>query len=67
MTKYRVMVVEDERIEREATVLALQMADLELEVVGSAENGTEALRLFRETLPDVVIWMWICPGSAGLR
>lgn len=67
MTKYRVMVVEDERIEREATVLALQMADLELEVVGSAENGTEALRLFRETLPDVVIMDVDLPGSAGLR
>lgn len=67
MTKYRVMVVEDERIEREATVLALQMADLELEVVGSAENGTEALRLFRETLPDVVIMDVDLPGISGLE
>lgn len=65
--KYRVMVVEDERIEREATVLTLQMSGLETDIVGSAENGAEALQLFRMHLPDIVIVDVDLPGISGLE
>lgn len=65
--KYKVMVVEDEKIEREAAVFTVHLARQDVEVVCAAENGIEALRLFRTHLPDIVVMDVDLPGISGLE
>src|SRR5260370_16649145 len=52
--RIRVVCVEDHDIGREglASIVALQ---LDMEIVGADESGAEALRMFREFSPDVVL------------
>ena len=60
----RVMVVDDSRVQRK--ILSSQLARSGLEVVeaGSAE---EALEMYREALPDLVISDWMMPGITGIE
>jgi DNA-binding NarL/FixJ family response regulator len=52
--RIRVLCVDDHPIVREglASLVALQP---DMEIVGAAESGAEALRMFREFNPDVVL------------
>jgi DNA-binding NarL/FixJ family response regulator len=52
--RIRVLCVDDHAIVREglASIVALQP---DMEIVGAAESGVEALRMFREFSPDVVL------------
>lgn len=65
--KYKVMIVEDEVIEREATVLRIRLSCPDVEVVCSAENGEDALKLFRIHLPQIVVMDVDLPGMSGLE
>jgi DNA-binding LytR/AlgR family response regulator len=49
----RVLIVDDERAARQR--LAIMLAELDVEVVGQAENGLEALKLVRARKPDVIL------------
>lgn len=60
----RVLVVDDERFIR--TLLSRMLAELGLEVVGTAGDGQEAVALCAELRPDLVTLDIAMPGMDGL-
>jgi DNA-binding NarL/FixJ family response regulator len=62
----RVLVAEDHRIVRDGLVELLGGAE-DVEVVGTAADGDEALRLVREHRPDVVLMDISMPVVDGIR
>ncbi|MFI9511318.1 response regulator [Nocardia sp. NPDC052566] len=62
----RVVIADDERLVREgiAALLALQPG---IEVLGAAENGSEAVELVRRMNPDVVLMDVRMPGVDGVE
>lgn len=65
--KYNILVVEDERIERESTVLSIQLHLSSTHTIRSAENGIEALEKFATETPDLVIMDIDLPGYSGIE
>jgi DNA-binding NarL/FixJ family response regulator len=66
MDKIRVLVVDDEASYRSALQKVLRLAP-EIEVVGMAADGREALELVEETEPDVLLADIIMPYLNGLQ
>jgi DNA-binding NarL/FixJ family response regulator len=64
--KVRVLIAEDHGTVREGLKLLLD-AQPDMEVVGLAADGREALRLARELLPDVALMDVSMPGADGLQ
>ena len=62
----RVLVVDDSRVQREMLIQALSQ-DRQLEVVGSAGSGVEAIAQFRRLNPDVVTMDLRMPHMDGLE
>jgi NarL family two-component system response regulator LiaR len=61
----RILIVDDHGVVRDGVRMYLSL-DSELEVVGEAANGEEALRLVREHRPDVVLMDLLMPGMDGV-
>ncbi|MBS4197176.1 response regulator transcription factor [Lederbergia citri] len=62
----RIVIAEDQRILRGALGALLDFED-DLEVVGQAENGEEALKLVKELNPDICIMDIEMPLKSGLE
>jgi DNA-binding NarL/FixJ family response regulator len=62
----RVLIVDDNQVFREGLELVLGLRS-EIEIVGSAEDGTEAAALARELEPDVVLMDYRLPGMDGVE
>jgi DNA-binding NarL/FixJ family response regulator len=62
----RVLIVDDHPITRDGLRTALSSSD-DLEVVGEATNGEEAIALAEQTDPDVVFMDIRMPGIGGLE
>lgn len=62
----RVLVVDDHGVVRQGLRMYLAL-DPELEVVGEAANGAEALRLSHELEPDVVLMDLLMPVMDGIN
>lgn len=60
------MIVEDEPIERAALKLMIQANCPQISKIEDAENGFQALELFQQSIPDVVIVDINMPGIDGL-
>ena len=65
MEKIRVLVVDDQNVVREGFVAILSF-QTDIEVVGQADNGKQALKLVEETKPDVVLLDLVMPRQDGL-
>ena len=63
--RIRVLIVDDHAVLRQALRLLLE-AEPELEVVGDAANGREALETCEKLLPDVVLMDMVMPGNGSV-
>lgn len=61
----RIVIADDHSVVRQGLRMFLAL-DEELEVVGEAQNGAEALELARELLPDVVLMDLLMPVMDGI-
>ena len=64
MKKIRIILADDHSIMR-IGIASLLSREKDMEVVGEAENGEEAVALVRELKPDVVIMDLMMPGLSG--
>jgi len=62
----RIVIADDHSVVRQGLRMFLGL-DPELEVVGEAMDGAEALRLARELRPDVVVMDLLMPGMNGIE
>jgi two-component system, NarL family, response regulator LiaR len=65
MKKIRILVIDDESVVREGVVAILSLQS-DLEVVGEAQDGLEAVTLARKTKPDVILLDMVMPKQDGL-
>ncbi|SPJ22322.1 phosphate regulon transcriptional regulator PhoB [Palleronia abyssalis] len=63
-TKPHVLIVEDEASQREILAYNLEAEGF---AVTRAETGDEALTLFEEAAPDIVVLDWMLPGVSGIE
>ena len=61
----RVLIVDDHSVVRQGLRMFLSL-DPELEVVGEAADGVEAVRLARQLQPDVVLMDLLMPVMDGI-
>ena len=65
MKKIRVLLVEDQAVVREGLAAILSYVS-DIEVVGQAKDGIEAVEMLKETRPDVVLLDLVMPRQDGL-
>ena len=66
MDKIRILIVDDHPMMREALQTALS-EEADLEVVGQASEGNEAITLAEKLAPDVILMDLLMPGMDGLE
>jgi two-component system, NarL family, response regulator NreC len=64
--KTRILIVDDHKIFREGLISMLEKKP-DIEIIGQAENGQEAIRLFQELHPDIVIMDIVMPDMNGIE
>lgn len=65
MKKIRVLVVEDQTVLREGLISILSFQP-DIEVVGQAEDGIEAVELVEKTKPEVILLDLVMPRQDGM-
>ena len=65
MNKIRILVVDDQNVVRDGVVTMLSFQP-DMEVVGEAENGIQALKVAKKNRPDVVLLDMFMPLQDGL-
>jgi two-component system, NarL family, response regulator LiaR len=65
MKKIRILVVEDQNVVREGIVAILSYQN-DMEVVGQAEDGIQAVEIARKSKPDVILLDMVMPRQDGL-
>lgn len=65
-SKIRVLIIDDHPLFRQGIRYSLELED-DMDVVGEAENGQEAMRLTERQMPDVVLMDINLPGLNGLE
>jgi two-component system, NarL family, response regulator LiaR len=65
MKRIRILVVEDQNVVREGLIAILSFQS-DMEVVGEAADGIQAVELARKTKPDVVLLDMVMPRQDGL-
>jgi DNA-binding NarL/FixJ family response regulator len=62
----RVVLVEDNQVFREGLELVLSLRS-DIEIVGAAEDGADAVELARTLRPDIVLMDYRLPGMDGVE
>ncbi len=65
MTKIRILVVDDESVVRDGVITILSLQP-DMEVVGDARNGIEAVKAAHKTKPNVILLDMVMPEQDGL-
>jgi len=65
--EYKVLICDDEPLEREVLSLIIERSKLPFRTVGEAKNGFEAVEKAEKMNPDVVLMDIKMPGKDGLR
>ena len=65
MKNIRILVVEDHSVVRDG-VIAILSLQTDMEVVGEAENGIQALEIARKVKPDIILLDMVMPKQDGL-
>jgi NarL family two-component system response regulator LiaR len=65
MKKIKILVVDDESVVREGVVAILSL-QADMEVLGEAHNGVDAVKIARKTKPDVILLDMVMPEQDGL-
>ena len=66
MDKYRVVIIDDEKIIREGLQKVIKWEDFRCEVAGTASDARSGTALIREVRPDILITDICMPGQNGL-
>jgi DNA-binding NarL/FixJ family response regulator len=64
--KIRILLVDDHALLRQGTVELLEH-EVDMEVIGQAENGQEAIQFARDLQPDIVVMDVRMPGMSGVE
>jgi len=64
---FKLLIADDEQIVIEGIKDSINWIQYDIEVVGTAKNGTEALKLAQELQPDIIISDIKMPGLNGLE
>ncbi|NLC67540.1 MAG: response regulator [Clostridiaceae bacterium] len=64
---YKLLIVDDEEIIREGIKNTCNWKEMNIEVVGTAENGAQALKIISESGLDIVLTDICMPGMDGLE
>lgn len=64
---YKVLLVDDEELERKVLSFTLQNSGLPIQILGEATNGREALDIVNQTIPDLIIMDIKMPGIDGIE
>jgi len=64
---YKILIVDDETLEREGIRELLACTELNIEVVGEACNGKKALEMAQQIKPDIVVTDIRMPGISGIE
>ncbi len=65
MNKIRILVVDDQTVVREGMVAILSLQP-DMEVIGEAEDGLQAVQIARKARPDVILLDMVMPRQDGL-
>jgi len=63
----KLLIVDDTLFIRETIKRMLDEVDVDIEIVGEADNGEDAITLYRETRPDLVTMDITMPNKNGLE
>lgn len=63
---YKLLIADDEPLEREGIRVLIEKYTKDVELVGKAKNGREAIELAREYMPDIVFLDIKMPGIDGI-
>lgn len=64
---YKLLIVEDERWEREGLVDYLDWSEMGISIEGAAANGVQGLKLAQESNPDIIITDIKMPNMDGIE
>lgn len=62
----RILVIDDHEMVRKS-IMALLSVELDMQVIGTAENGRKAVHLAKTTEPDVIVMDISMPELDGIR